>query len=213
MQLPNDTKYHIIATDPIIDQPKYLHHIVVYGCSDDFDQSKIGTSEECSTMNKACATFMIGWAPGQGRVDYPVEAGFPIGTGSNAVKYFAMQVHYNNVDNDEGKVDNSGMRLTYTPRLRPNDLGVLNIGDTQLNLAPGNSSVSTRWNVCPGECTSQFPTDLTVVSFNYHMHRFGRQIATRIVRNGVELPNVKKDYYDYNYQGSSLISAFRLCLA
>lgn len=201
-RLPNATKYHVIRSEPIIDQKKYLHHMILYGCTDDFDQSKIGTVEDCASMNPSCTTFMIAWAPGGALVNYPREAGFPIGTGVNAIKYFALQVHYNNVDNDVGKLDNSGMRLGYTSKLRANDLGVLTLGTTGINIPPRTANFSTDLNACPSTCTNQFPTDLTVVGWGYHMHGLGRQISTRIVRNGVEVPNVVKKFYDYNYQGS-----------
>jgi hypothetical protein len=115
--------------------------------------------------------------------------------------FFGLQVHYNNVDNDVGKLDNSGMRLGYTSKLRANDLGVLTLGTTGINIPPGNANFSTDLNACPSTCTNQFPTDLTVVGWGYHMHGLGRQISTRIVRNGVEVPNVVKKFYDYNYQG------------
>jgi hypothetical protein len=65
--------------------------MILYGCTDDFDQSKIGTVEDCASMNPSCTTFMIAWAPGGALVNYPREAGFPIGTGVNAIKYFALQ--------------------------------------------------------------------------------------------------------------------------
>ena len=38
-----------------------------------------------------------------------------------------LQVHYDNVDLDEGKIDSSGFKIYYTPTLRPYDAGVLEV--------------------------------------------------------------------------------------
>ena len=31
-QLPDDQEYHLIATEPIIDNPNVMHHMVLLGC-------------------------------------------------------------------------------------------------------------------------------------------------------------------------------------
>jgi hypothetical protein len=107
------------------------------------------------------------------------------------------------MDSDAGKIDSSGFRLTYTSKLRANDLGVLALGASgSLMIPPGNPAFDSDVSVCPAECTLKFPKDLVVVGNVYHMHSLGRKISTRIIRGGAEVPYVKKDFYDYNYQGS-----------
>ncbi len=34
MELPSDRDYHLIATEPYIDNVNVMHHIIVYGCPD-----------------------------------------------------------------------------------------------------------------------------------------------------------------------------------
>ena len=44
-RLPNGTDYHLIASTPIINTSQVLHHMILYGCTDDF------TDCECVVLN------------------------------------------------------------------------------------------------------------------------------------------------------------------
>ncbi|KAJ3400194.1 hypothetical protein HDV05_001223 [Chytridiales sp. JEL 0842] len=159
-------------------------------------------------MGTNCNQFTFGWAPGAGIVNYPSVAGMPIGTGTNALRYFALQVHYNNPDRDAGVVDNSGMSFSYTPTLRPNDIGILILGQQGISI-PGDFPDSTVLapNVCPGQCTSKLPAPVTMISSAAHMHFLGKNLTTRHIRGDTELaPVLNRTYYDFNYQGAQKIS-------
>ena len=139
------------------------------------------------------------WAPGAGSYSYPSEAGFAIGSGTNSFQHFSLQIHYNNVNQDEGKVDTSGFKLYYTKSLRANDVGVLAFGSIDINI-PGNSqsSVQLTPNLCPSSCTQQLPSNVKIISTAPHMHLLGQSLQVQHIRNGQELePIVKRDYYDF----------------
>ena len=48
--------------------------------------------------------------------------------GKSAIRYVLMETHFNNADLKTGLTDHSGIKIYYTPKLRPNDAGLLNVG-------------------------------------------------------------------------------------
>ncbi|KAJ1556293.1 hypothetical protein HK096_000855 [Nowakowskiella sp. JEL0078] len=150
-------------------------------------------------MPRSCPTYMLAWAPGISTVDLPSEAGFPIG--KDSVNWVALQVHYNNPNLDAGVVDSSGMQITYTAQLRPNDMGVFTLGSTDVMIPP-KKAWSTNPSLCSSDCTSRFKGNITLVGSFMHMHLLGYAINTKHIRAGAELPNVGSlQYYDFNHQG------------
>lgn len=102
------------------------------------------------------------------------------------------------------QVDSSGLRVFYTPSLRPNDAAVLVLGSNTIAVPPGAPSWSTVPNLCPAACTRQFPQPVTLMGSVYHMHMTGRSVVTRHIRNGTELPPLgQRKYYDFDVQVSS----------
>jgi hypothetical protein len=75
-----------------------------------------------------------------------------------AALFATHQVHYTNPDHLEGRRDSSGLRLVYTPRLRPHDMGVLTLGTVNFTVPPGQKDFPIAPNVAPGACVraSQF---------------------------------------------------------
>ncbi|KAI9347717.1 PHM/PNGase F domain-containing protein [Obelidium mucronatum] len=218
-EVPSDQKYHVVEFEGIV-TTSVVHHMIMYGCYQ--KPASFGDVYDCARMESACSqvpkyrlpvtnsptlSFIVtlAWVPGAGMQVYPAEAGFAIGTGVSAIKYFSLQIHYNNQDYLQNLIDSSGMRIFYTTQLRPNDIGVLTLGSQEIRI-PGNSPnyTSTPWSVCPSGCTQQFTQNLTVVSNGFHMHALGYNVTTRQIRNGKELrPLGVRSYYNFYYQGSS----------
>ncbi len=74
------------------------------------------------------------WTSGLSGSKLPHEADIRIlGTG---LKAFILQVHYDNPNDDPGKVDSSGFRIYYTSTLRVNDEDVLEIDDDLVFAGP-----------------------------------------------------------------------------
>ncbi|ORY33879.1 PHM/PNGase F [Rhizoclosmatium globosum] len=199
-QVPADRKYHVVQYEAIL-TTKLVHHMIIYGCVD--KPKSFGDLYECASMSPSCSKFTLAWAPGIGLNVLPKEVGFPFGTGTNALRYFSLQIHYNNPNALSNIIDSSGMRLFYTTQLRPNDMGVLILGDTNFNISGNDPSYySTQWNVCPTACTKQFPTNLTIINNFFHMHMLGQNSTTRQIRDGKEIvPLGAVHYYDFNFQG------------
>ncbi|KAL6762522.1 PHM/PNGase F domain-containing protein [Haematococcus lacustris] len=203
-EAPHDTKYHIIRSQALI-RSRLVHHIILFACTD--PPPTTGEIYDCLSMDSNCASFTVGWAPGQDVLDLPEEAGVAMGSGPGAARYFALQVHYNNPQGITSPApDTSGFRLTYTSTLRPNDVGVLTLGQTDLAIPPGQPEFFVSPTLCPGECTAKLAQPLTMFWSFLHMHETGKAISTRHFRNGTELPPVGlKRVWDFNHQGSETV--------
>ena len=84
----------------------------------------------------------------------PDDVGFLLGNDSGRFVSLSVQAHYNNPDEVEGLIDNSGVRVYYTEELRPIDMGVIQLGDPFVLLdgtavPDGKSSYSFQ---CPSSC-------------------------------------------------------------
>jgi len=68
--------------------------------------------------------------------EFPPEAGYPIGA-NFSIKYYLIQMHYNNPTGCQNCVDNSGLRFYVSDQLRQYDIGYLTFGTdaTILSLA------------------------------------------------------------------------------
>ena len=63
-------------------------------------------------------------------------------------------MHYNNPSGLEGEVDpGSGLWLEYTDGPLPLDIGLLALGQFDLDIPPGREAFSAPTAVCPGTCT------------------------------------------------------------
>ncbi|KAI9347697.1 PHM/PNGase F domain-containing protein [Obelidium mucronatum] len=205
-EAPADRKYHVVQYEALV------HHLVLYGCVG--KPNKIGDVYPClANMEALCSRFTLAWAPGVGTTLFPEEAGFAIGVGTNAIQYFSLQIHYNNPTGAVGIVDGSGMKLYYTSVLRKFDIGVLTLGNYDINITGNkNSYTMTNWNICPSTCTKQFPQNLTVVSTAFHMHTLGYNITTRHIRGDKELiPLGIRKYYDFSLLFRRLTPTLLLC--
>jgi hypothetical protein len=98
----------------------------------------------------------------------------------------AAQVHYNNPLHLP-LTDSSGFKLFHTSQLRRYDVGVLTLGQPELDIPAGSPAYKALPNICPASCTSQFPTNLTVLYTAPHMHNIGKALTTQRLRGGVEL--------------------------
>ncbi|KAJ3038472.1 hypothetical protein HDV00_000569 [Rhizophlyctis rosea] len=194
----NNTKYHLIRYEGVA-RSKLVHHMIIYGCLT--PPSQLGDIYDCESMEAACSDFTMVWAPGIGQVDLPAEAAFAGGNVPGGLRYFALQVHYNNEAAQSGVVDNSGFKMWYTEQLRPNDMGVLFTGVSNFVIPPNTDSFNLGGGECPGACTQKFGKPVTLWRNFFHMHTLGKSISTRHISNGVELEPVGNlTHYDFNFQ-------------
>ncbi|UYV63648.1 MOXD1 [Cordylochernes scorpioides] len=131
------TKHHIYKVEPNI-QPGnegLVHHVILYHCldrgEDEAEPYVDHPGHECHHPNMPnvfdwCEGVFAAWGIGGEVMHLPEHAGIPFG--GEEERYFMLEVHYDNPAKREGVMDNSGLRIHYTPRLRTYDAATLLAG-------------------------------------------------------------------------------------
>ncbi|ODN04440.1 hypothetical protein Ocin01_02222 [Orchesella cincta] len=221
-----DKKHQMIGFKPILtpENKKNVHHITFYECyippehgntASVFEKHLNTTGGRCYTPNmppewtKHCVTFLFVWVAGSEGEMLPEHVGSALGEEHGGASYFMLETHY---DNPELRTfrDNSGVRIYYTDKLRPNDGSVMLMGYriTPFLLLPPMQKNIVTYGICSAECTDMtIPEDgINVIISLVHAHLSGRKIRLRHFRNGKELPPIAEDnQYDFNYQQSRSI--------
>eukprot|EP01084_Bolivina_argentea_P251686 422211_1 len=126
IEIPQEitNKSHLIRIDPIIEQGNEaaVHHIVLFWCQE-FDIEYLGFEDDCNNFanmpdfaGKHCESdvMLSVWAVGGGIFYMPEHVGFPL----SGKIYTLLQIHYDNPNELDTIVDNSGVRLYWTEELR-----------------------------------------------------------------------------------------------
>ncbi|CAF3997847.1 unnamed protein product [Adineta steineri] len=130
------TKRHVIAHKTLIDSGNedLIHHLLLHECdhSATFDNDSDLPDGPCNDITDkitACTTkIAIGWTIGGDRIfEFSDVAGYPIG-GDSSVKYYMIQMHYDNPKQSSNRRDSSGLRFYLSNELRQHDLGYLVFG-------------------------------------------------------------------------------------
>lgn len=165
-------QYHAIRFEAIIQNTtyEYVHHLLLIAfngsddcrqsCDERYDNPSQSTSSHSTLENEPAfcsyeVNYVYTWGPGIADQQLPDDVGFRFGASSGGYTSVIVQIHYNNVNGDEGAVDSSGIRVYYTEDMRPMDMGVIALGDPGVDLAgisvmEGKSFISFE---CPGSCT------------------------------------------------------------
>lgn len=189
-------------------ETEYVHHILVYECPGLEDEDIDGTAGQCSRENMPEAldscnfgSPIASWAVGGRPFRFPPGVGLPVTANMGVL----VEVHIDNPARRSLTID-SGIILRATPTLRPVEGGIMTTGHLVDNhpIPPGEAAFDVVGH-CPAECTSQFPSPITVHATMLHAHLAGRAITVSHVRdNGthvVQLPDIASDpYYDFNFQ-------------
>ena len=89
--------------------------------------------DDSTTSSSICDNYNFAdiflWAPGSSNIALPDDVGFLLGNASGRFLSVALQTHYDNPDEVEGLIDDSGVRVYYTEELRPINMGVIQLGD------------------------------------------------------------------------------------
>ena len=134
-----------------------MHHLVLRAFTIDHCAA-VCIDDDATTTTGICdrANFedIFVWAPGSSDFALPDDVGFLLGNESGRFVSLELDVHYNNPDEVEGLIDDSGVRVYYTEQLRAMNMGVLQLGDPYVELAgvalpEGKSSQSFG---CPSSC-------------------------------------------------------------
>ncbi|XP_063706695.1 MOXD1 homolog 2 [Culicoides brevitarsis] len=217
-------KNHIVRYEPVFDSPSskmYLNHILLYECHGSSPEMEIMSREYgkmCPQPSVArpfgCNNIVATWVRGSDGFAFPEAAGYPLD--SNHARFYLMVTQYANLMSDfsalhnDGMVDNSGLRIYYTPKLRQHDAGVLSIG-MQPNwrhiIPPGQDSVVSEGH-CVEECTKRaFPKQgINIFATMMRTHLIGKQVKLRHIRGREELLPIASDANtDSRYQEFRLL--------
>ena len=227
-KLPASSKFHIVQVRAAVRnaRPGLVHHIVSYACPASFEHDGDGgdagarlrrgevVCRHDGSMPPVCPANFIGWAS-SGVVSYPPEAGFPFGLGETTS--ILLEVHYENLDGALGVPDASGFTFTYTPKLRPHDLGYLIVGDSLEQQAavvqphpqvlPAGHQLYQVSNLCPASCIrAMMPraeSALHVVSTTFHMHVKGVREYLEIYTGGRKQGSLANTlHWDFEHQAA-----------
>ncbi|KAL4216860.1 hypothetical protein ACF0H5_023324 [Mactra antiquata] len=200
VDLPSDQDYHIVSLEPYIDNVNVIHHILLYGCTDDADVSEEQTTPYACFMSgrEGCGDLIGLWAVGGGGICFDVDAAFRIGL--TTYKRGILELHWNNPRNTDTYTDGSGLILHITPNLRSYDAGMYTIGQSILKIPSGREK-HVENGTCPSECTYERMIDtVNIVGATNHMHYlgiYGRSQIRRYDTGEVEIISEDKEYrYD-----------------
>jgi len=187
-----------------------VHHLLMYECNPTatFDDNKLpdGPCDDIYYLLSECSSnIATGWAVGgDDVVEFPEIAGYPVG-GDFEIKYYMVQMHYDNPHQMSNRTDSSGIRFYLGAQPREHELGYLTLGADSSILGivlPPRTDHFIVDSYCSAIATAKFPSDgITVVSAFPHTHLQGRTVWTKIIRNGTAVEYLfNGEAYDFNYQ-------------
>jgi len=209
-------KRHLIKYEPVITpgNDKLVHHILLYRCKG-IDPSLHGQSGDCYGKRPKgfdCSDIFLAWAIGGQEFYFPDHTGLSVGA-SDDPSFYIMETHYDNPTQRSGVIDNSGLRITMTTTLRPNEVGTMMIG-MEVNfrqVVPPFEPAFVSSGYCGQFCMEKGLSQASVPAVNVigavqHAHLLAERIQTRHFRNGTELTPIMDDpNYDFNFQEMRLL--------
>jgi len=203
---------HAIAHKTLVDPANrdLVHHLLMYECdaSAVFDDNNLpdGLCDDIEEKIRHCsANIASGWAVGGDEiVEFPQVAGYPVG-GDFEIKYYLVQMHYDNPNRMTNRTDNSGIRFYIGNELRPQEMGYLTFGTISSFNGITIPPLMDRFIIdayCPSNGTKRLPSSgVTVFSAFPHTHLQGRSLWAKIIRNNKAIDYLfNAESYDFNYQ-------------
>ncbi|ESO92726.1 hypothetical protein LOTGIDRAFT_162200 [Lottia gigantea] len=204
---PTDRDYHLVATQPVLDNKQLAHHILAFGCDTSAEIDVPPGPYPCAMLaHPQCLDIIGTWTVGSAGECVNNNTGFRLG--KNGYRKAALQVHWNNPEKLSNLEDASGLRLYYTPNVRKNDAGMLVVGQDFIQLNPSLPETTvTVDSVCASKCTREmFDTPIYITSAINHMHYFGLSQIISQYRNGSKVRDITNDLI-YSYD-SPIINTF-----
>ncbi|XP_074653657.1 DBH-like monooxygenase protein 1 [Tubulanus polymorphus] len=145
-----------------------------------------------------CWTYAAVFSVEADAIVFPRDTGVSIGDTSDSV-YNRLEIHYDNPHRKSGLYDTSGLRFTYTSKLRKCDVGLMTAGmdfaEPLSTVIPPRQEKFKYRGFCPRGCIEGAFKEYTgdekevkIVSVFGHAHLAGVGIRIRHFRDGLELP-------------------------
>ncbi|XP_019631108.1 PREDICTED: DBH-like monooxygenase protein 1 homolog [Branchiostoma belcheri] len=216
------SKHHVIKVAPIVTPGNegVFHHVLIYKCKTNPNITITPLEHpghECQSPNMpqdwyGCyeGSLVMAWGIGGGDVVYPEHVGYPIDDDENG-GHLLMEVHYDNPQLMSGIHDSSGVRMTYTPDLRDNDVGTFVVGVivNKYHVIPPHAVDFTSVGFCNSQCLTAFLEELgepiKIIGVMLHSHLLGVRLNTRLIHEGVETVIAQDDNYDFNLQNTRML--------
>ncbi|XP_061173636.1 DBH-like monooxygenase protein 2 homolog [Saccostrea echinata] len=193
--LLTDGDYHLIGSQPLIDNADVLHHMILYGCKDTVFATT--TPQSCGMKKQNCDDMIALWAVGFNGDCLHKDSGFRVGV--NGYKKAILEIHWNNPDKRTDHMDGSGMYIFLTKTRRIHNTGILLVGQNYIRIPPRSPRVVVTAN-CSRTDTSRFIVNGPVYftrALN-HMHYLGREMKLEYYRDGKKLRDLSYET-DYSY--------------
>ncbi|XP_022668942.1 dopamine beta-hydroxylase-like isoform X1 [Varroa destructor] len=204
-------KQHVVQYEAIITPGNegVVHHMELFHCEVGVHEVLPNWNDDCQSPRKPvilerCKNVISAWAMGAPPLQYPKEAGLPVG-GRNYSAYVMLEVHFNNPDVRTDLVDSSGMQIHYTDQLRNYDIGILEVGleyTDKMAIPPGQEAFDLT-GYCISECTraSLPPLGIVIVAAQLHTHLAGVAVWVEHSRGGRSLGEIGRDnHYSSHFQ-------------
>jgi len=203
------TSYYAVEFSPIKDNQLVLHHMLLFAITTLTDVN-IGnvTIFSCESMPSEINGLKInagpiwGYAPGGNNLILPPAVAFKV---SSTIRYFILQMHYNNPSSISGYTDSSGLTLRLTPNSRPNLAAFMFLGMDipTISLPPFQSNI-TFTSTCNTSTLLPPPFlgyNINVFSAAVHMHYLGKVGFVDLVkRNGTVIRLIQDYAYSFGNQ-------------
>jgi dopamine beta-monooxygenase len=196
----------IIGIDAFIDNAKHVHHFILEGTF-----TNIEDTANCSRAS-ALGEVAYPWAPGDPPFTLPDNVGFKLGGNEGGYKSFLLEVHYDNMNLEEGQVDSSGVEVFFSTSPREYTAGFFQVGDPTVSLRGQEleAGVSDYSFDCPSDCSGLVIQEpVTVLREYLHMHKSGYSTYFEQTRNGTIVRRGSVEYYDFDQTGNPAVQADR----
>ncbi|CAL8132127.1 unnamed protein product [Orchesella dallaii] len=234
-RVPTKSKQHIIGFNPVLpteSDTRHIHHLILYRCyapagmnpETFYEGHTRNGGHECyinaepETMAATyCSEVLYAWAVGGRAIFLPEHVGLPMS--ENGMEYFMLETHYDNPN----LLPNLNVSITleayYTVEIRPNDVGVLWIGQLSPGattlVIPPDSTNHIALGHCASECTRQAfgNKPIHIIATLLHTHTSGAGVRALHFRGQTELPWINgDDNYNFNYQQFRILKQERTVL-
>jgi dopamine beta-monooxygenase len=182
-----------------------LHHLVLYVCDfgNDTDFQSAFNSPKLSFNSNNCLTSLFAFGTWIPFMMLPENVHLTMG--KSGYKYFRVEIHYDNPDQNSGEHDASGVRILYETNPRQYEAGFMQLGDpavTNPAVIPMGSELHVEYD-CPASMTSQMSSPIQIFSMLSHAHLTGSMLWSTLWKasapsSGVEL--IRSEFYDYSIQ-------------
>ncbi len=108
LELGNEEPVWVTGVEPIIGNPKIVHHLVLYQVDDDVEVSDDPSGFECGGLGESGWDFWVGWAPGGGPMVLPEGTAMRLDDNARLV----LNMHYYGDGTRAGESDLSGYGFT-----------------------------------------------------------------------------------------------------